>query len=221
MSSSLECLVYTDGVHHLSESLIGDSLIRDKKICLIACGSSAEKFTDAKDYDVVVGVNRIYQIQSIAKELDILYHNCSVWNLLGTFAKDLLTFNKNMIILGIPYKNEKHRSFIQCKITESNLPKKILILDNLRRDLKKIYKTDIFSGTIALIHLLQFNPAFIDIYGIDFYDSDYCYNLKHISRPDITDKPYNPYGHNMKINRDLFDDILSTSNCRINYISNK
>jgi hypothetical protein len=221
MTSFLECLVDTDGVHRLSESLIGNSLIQNKKICLIACGSSAEKFTNAKDYDVVVGVNRIYQVQSIVKELDILYHNCSVWDLLGNFIKDLLTFNKNIIILGIPYKNKKHRSFINCKITESRFPESILILENLRSDLKKKYKTDIFSGTIALIHLLQFNPASIDIYGIDFYDSDYCYHLKHIKRPDITDKPYDPQQHNMKINRDLFDNILSTSNCRINHISDK
>lgn len=206
-------------MHELTESFIGNSLIRDKKICLIACGSSAEKFTDAKYYDVVVGVNRIYQIQSIAKELDILYHNCSVWDLLGNFATDLFAFNKNMIILGVPEKKEDHPSFIKCKITESRFPEKILILDNLRSDLKKKYKTDIFSGTLALIHLLQFNPSSIDIYGIDFYDSGYCYNLKHISRTDITQKMYNPYEHNIETNKELFYNIVSSHSCKINWIN--
>ena len=159
------------------------NIYKNKKICVLGCGSSLEQYNiDYENYDVVVSFNRIYNNEKYLKHVNVIY-NCLSY-------QDRDNFDKMISIL---VEQKQIQYLILCP---NWLPKcikvdiyRILCKHNFS---KFFYSTDIvrnpaivkgvkgipLSGIAAIYHICTHDPQSIDIYGFDFYTSNYIENIK-------------------------------------------
>ena len=106
--------------------------------------------------------------------------------------------------------------------------KQISYIENLMRVNKNIifnislasmaqikYGTRIYTGINSLSYILEYQPQFVDVFGMDFYTNGYTQdtNHKHL-------KQYKRINHDTKINFKAFSDILK-QNGNVNWIIDK
>lgn len=194
-------------------------LVENKNICLIGCGKSAEMCDINFDkYDLVVGINRLYKNSFFNKRIDILYHNVSFRDNLIYSMPSILNSHANRYIILLP--STKHTSsrsdgileFVLNYFSDYNI-----VYDPFFRDKnREKYKTDLFTGVLSLMHLLEHNPKTIDIYGMDFYEHGYINSIPVLDNqePHII---FNPSIHNLSINFQIFQKLIE-NNKNINNI---
>lgn len=149
-----------------------NNLIANKKVCLLCCGSSLDSHNiDYESYDIVCGVNRIYKT-GYFKYIDILFDGCH-------YKYDPLTPQKIKLL------NHSKLKYIifsgGSKLFTSKFIKQISKLDVKfkfkSRNIVNNFKISI--GTEALFSLHEAHPSRLDVYGLDFYSSDYTKELSH------------------------------------------
>jgi len=180
--------------------------IRDKKICLLGSGDSLNNYKiEFKNYDVIVGINRIYRTD-IGQKLNVLYHNASPYDILyskNKFAEDLA--EKLKYIIFIPALRQTYRRFKEFhEFMLSNYNNKIIADLRFASLQSKKFKYKLLTGISALIHLILIEPKTIDIYGYDFYEKEYYNNLPN--------KPGKLKNHNIVENKKIFINIIKNSN---------
>lgn len=144
------------------------SLYENKKVCLLGCGSSLEnKNIYFKNYDLVVGTNRIYKTKYL-KNLNILYDTAH-------FDFDPINDKKLELINNSNIKNYFINPSYYClkfiKNTERIKIPFYICLDRAKG--KKI-----LSGLYAYYLIINSCPASLDIFGFDFYTGNYIDGLR-------------------------------------------
>lgn len=179
------------------------NFIRNKKICLIGSGASIDEYKiDYSLYDVIVGINRLYQTNLLNK-INILYHNASPYDVLDPTnekVKELANqLNYIVFIPGLSYTYRKFKKFNDfMNLQHKN---KIIVDLNLSNTYKKKFRYKLLTGISTLIHLVSMDPNKIDIFGYDFYSKEYYDGLK--------DKPGKLKNHNIEANKKIFFDIIN------------
>lgn len=183
-------------------------IYKDKKICLLGCGSSLEKYNiNFDNYDLVVGINRIH-LTEYWPYINILYYNLS--------KKD--EFNLPHLLNRI--QNSKHMKHLffcpwsssrQKKLKLRTLIRKYNIVNHtycktIVKQIPNIKKRPL-TGVAALNHILLCTTKTIDIYGFDFYQNNYINKLQYYS----AHEKYHDIGSNF----DFFKTLLETHNDKI------
>lgn len=189
-------------------------LYKDKKICLLGCGSSLEKHNiNFDDYDLVVGLNRIYMTKYF-NNIDIFYNSLSFqdWKNIRNMIQILSGNNKLKQIIFSPWGLGKRKKHILYNLLLEYNIKNYLYTNKIGRHkiLKTIDKIPII-GMSVLYHILQCGSSSIHIYGFDFYqdiNNIYIQNIKPIKYK------INKY-HNIGSNFDFFKTLLETHNDKI------
>lgn len=159
-------------------------MYKEKKVCLLGCGKSIEKYNiDFSSYDIVVGINRIYQTSFIDK-INILYNGFGDGDRHNArFMLDLLKTKNNFISL-ILLRNEEDYNLIKLIEETKFLDHKsfsylpgLLNIKYVRRPL---------TGIVALNHILKCDVGLVDIFGFDFYVNGYIEGLKEAHPKKIT-----------------------------------
>jgi len=194
--------------------------IQNKNICLLANGSSVEKHSiNFKNYDHVIGINRIYKTKYFPF-INTIYSN-------GFFDNDInhnpleqqlklyqsnISNIENFIILPINYVTFQQQFLQQVEIAISNLDSIYTYIDMyyaLNVSKKYIptarHNSDrLLSGIVCLLHILENKPRNIDIYGFDFY-----------SQGSIDQIEYAPcYGHDLSKSKNVLDHIVEKNNIK-------
>lgn len=186
-------------------------LVQNKNICLIGCGKSAEMCDiNFNKYDLVVGVNRLYKNSFFNKHIDILYHNVSIRDNLLHSIDNILNFKPNRFIVLLPsniWSNQQSRNTLKEILNNYN-EKNILYEKHFRDNNKIKYNTDLFTGVLSLMHLLEYNPKSIDMYGMDFYKYGYVDSIPVLNNQDQK-HIFNPYLHNIEINLTVFNSLIN------------
>lgn len=152
------------------------NLYKNKKICLLGCGLSLEKYKiNFNDYDLVVGANRIYKTE-YCSHINVLYYNLSKKDNCNDMLKHISLLNNIKYIVFCPWSSgPKRRMYLEqllnvYKIT-NHLYCKFIV-----RGLKGIKRRPL-TGMAALNHIIYSGASEIDIYGFDFYEEMYINNL--------------------------------------------
>jgi len=189
-------------------------IYKNKKICLLGCGSSLEKYNiNFNDYDLIVGLNRIYMTKYF-DNIDIFYNSLSFqdWKNIKNMIQILSTNNKLKQIIFSPWGLGKRKKRILYNILLKYNIQNYLYTNKIGRHitLKRIERIPI-TGMSVLYHILQCDSSSIDIYGFDFYQDPqniYIQNIKPIKYK------VNKY-HNIGSNFDFFKTLLETHNNKI------
>lgn len=187
--------------------------IKDKKICLVGSGASAERYDiNFKSYDHVVGINRIYKTKYFPF-INTIYSNGFFDNDMNHSPLDeqLLLYEEsdnifNFFILPINHVFYSGVYANSVKLLRNSFSFNIFcdIMYALNTCQKYIpnatnIKNRLYTGTIVLHHLLEHQPKSIDIYGFDFYSEG---NISGIEQAPS-------YGHNQQKNKETFHKLLT------------
>jgi len=179
-----------------------DRFYKQKKVCLLGNGGSIEKYDiDFEQYDVVIGINRIWRTK-FAPYINIYYNSMS-----STEKKNVLE-----MFLAVQ-KNENFQFFVCCPFssgpkTRKELSAKIglseldrhMYIKVIARHLGSLINKRPLTGICALYHCLLSDPQKIDVYGFDFYANKYVENLKKYKQHDRL--------HDIDANLEFFSDCI-------------
>jgi len=153
-------------------------LYRDKKICLLGSGQSAEKYNIIyKDYDLIVGINRIYHSNYI-DNINVIYYNLSTVDAknIEYMLKKINQKEQFRHIIFCPWL-AKRIQFTQQKIQETNFKKEYTFCRKIVRQIR--IKNRPLTGIAALNHIILSGAKQIEMFGFDFYQNRYINNMKH------------------------------------------
>jgi len=191
-------------------------IYKDKKVCLLGCGKSLEKYNiDFNNYDIVVGINRIYKT-SLLNKINILYYS---------FGQGDRSSIKDMFQILLNQKN--FYTFIGCPAGHRKKPPGLFSPDKGSKsksliDVKKILDEINFcnnknfyyfhsnvkikplplAGMTAVSHIINSEASFIDMFGFDFYTHGYTESLKDFH---INHKKY----HNIENNKKFLKNLIN------------
>jgi hypothetical protein len=158
-------------------------LYDNKNICLLGNGESLEKhYIDFDKYDVVVGINRIYQTK-YWKNINVLYYNVSKKdaNNLEYLLNLIMNSNNFKYIFFCPWSSgSKKRKTIENLINKYKI-KNHIYSKEMARNIKHIKKRPL-TGIAALNHILLSEIKNIDLYGFDFYKTQYINNMQKFNQ---------------------------------------
>lgn len=187
-------------------------LYLNKSICLLGCGSSLSKYDiDFSKYDVVAGINRIYQTDYM-QYINVLYYNLSSADRKNL---DSLLYKKQTLahfkyIVFCPWSSgPKRRANLEKKLQQY-----LIDIDNhvyskgIVRKLKEINLRPL-SGVAAVNHMLFSGAAKIDLFGFDFYGNNYIDMIQKI-------KMHDKY-HDIESNKQFLLELIQKNPNKINW----
>jgi hypothetical protein len=154
------------------------NLYQDKKICLIGNGDSSTKYNINYDnYDLIVGINRIYQTSYWSK-INVIYYNLSQkdsHNIEYLFSLIKQSNNFKYLIFCPWCSGPGRRKKLEDLLNKYQINDHIYA-KGIVRQIPEIKKRPL-TGIAALNHILLSDPQLIDLYGFDFYQNSYINNL--------------------------------------------
>lgn len=211
-------LPYHNNRYYPSAELMLTSIIKNKKICLLCTGGSLDLVNiECHKYDLVCGVNRIYKTK-YAKHIDIFFHGCQNVDRAELSFPKIFSENEQAKIILIPIATllgNEHIKQISYIENLMRVNKNIIFNISLASMAQIKYGTRIYTGINSLSYILEYQPQFVDVFGMDFYTNGYTQdtNHKHL-------KQYKRINHDTKINFKAFSDILK-QNGNVNWIIDK
>lgn len=161
-----------------------EHLYLNKSVCLLGCGSSLSKHDiDFSEYDVVAGINRIYQTNYM-QHINVLYYNLSSAdnkNLDSMLYKKTQAHHFKYIVFCPWSSGPQRRESLQKKLqkyqidTDSHVYSKGIV-----RKLTQINRRPL-TGVAAVNHILLSGASKIDVFGFDFYTNQYVNQLKRFN----------------------------------------
>lgn len=185
-------------------------LYQNKKICLLGGGSSTTKFfIDFDSYDLVVGMNRVYKTNYI-NHINVLYHGLGLRDWKNVYSMvDIINNCDNL------------QYFIACPWFKKRIKKTKLILDSsnffenkkficCRNVVRKCFvgKKRPLTGVAILNHIILSGAEKIDVYGFDFYTSNYIGDLKNFSPQKY---------HDLDANKEFLQNLILKHPNKINW----
>jgi hypothetical protein len=184
---------------------------KDRKVALIGSGSYSHDLIDFSIYDIVVGVNQIYKT-NILDKIDIIYHGLSVKD--PEFIEllpDISNYKKVVFIPKIVKSNNTRISELLYEFKYKNY--KFYWEPDIRRDSEDRMKTNPLSGIVALEHIIEQEPLYLDLYGFNFYNDSYIEGMSILdNHPSVVRDV-----HDLEKNKNYFIEILN-KNKKINWI---
>jgi hypothetical protein len=184
---------------------------KDRKIALIGSGNYSHDLIDFSIYDIVVGVNQIYKT-NILDKIDIIYHGLSVKD--PEFIEllpDISNYKKVIFIPRIVKSNNTRISELLYEFKYKNY--KFYWEPDIRRDSEDRMQTNPLSGIVALEHIIEQEPLYLDLYGFNFYTDSYIEGMSILdNHPSVINNI-----HDLNKNKSYFIEILN-KNKKINWI---
>jgi len=191
-----------------------NQIYNDKKICIIANGSSTINYNiDYDSYDIVVGINRIYHTP-IFDKINVLYSVLGIkdWHNIEYMIELLYAKNNFHYLVACPWYLKYDKKLLLYQLIKNyNLKNKFLYSNSVVRDLTNkgghtgSFKKRPLSGIAVLNHILSFRPKEISIFGYDFYEKENVYNLPQYDR--MTAK-----NHDIEENRIYLEKLVCENN---------
>lgn len=179
-----------------------ENMYHNKKICILGAGKSIEKHNIIfSNYDIVVGINRLYKTNFI-KNINILYHNLSIveWPYLHSMITTLKE-NKNFKeAIFCPWYHKKEKKIYLYNLLDHYRFTNYVYNNTISKSLPEIKKRPL-TGISALNHIILSKGEHIDLYGFDFYQEPYTQQLNKF-------KQHFAY-HNIPSNKAFFLQLLS------------
>lgn len=179
----------------------------NKRICLLGSGASLNKYdSNFNDYDVVVGINRIYRTKYFSY-LDVFYNCLSFqdWDNLEFMISCISQNSKIKETIFVPWRlnrAEKVLLYELCNLYNINYIYTNTITRNIFVTIPEFKKTPL-TGVAVLNHILMCSPSSIDLYGFDFYNCGYIENIDYYE-----DYDSNRF-HDIESNTFFFSKLLS------------
>jgi len=153
-------------------------LYKDKRICLLGSGMSLStnnrKYTD---YDLVVGINRLYHTEYL-DVLNVLYYNLSSVDQNNLdYMLETMNNKKNIkYLIFCPWCNKAIQK-TRKKIAQLKFNKEYVFCQKIVRQVR--IKQRPLTGIAALNHIVLSGAKSVNVYGFDFYQKEYVCNMKH------------------------------------------
>jgi hypothetical protein len=184
---------------------------KDRKIALIGSGNYSHDLIDFSIYDIVVGVNQIYKT-NILDKIDIIYHGLSVKDTdFIELLPNISNYKKVIFIPRIVKSNNTRISELLYEFKYKNY--KFYWEPDIRRDSEDRMQTNPLSGIVALEHIIEQEPLYLDLYGFNFYTDSYIEGMSILdNHPSVINNI-----HDLEKNKSYFIEILN-KNKKINWI---
>ena len=184
-------------------------LYQNKRICLLGNASSLTNFNiNFNNYDIVVGINRIYQTKYI-DNIHILYNALSKkdWNNTTIMTSILKSKPQFKCFIACPW-GAKRTSQIKNILSQCNFydTKQFLFCRNIVRQVEVPKRP--LTGIAALNHILLSGGNNVDLFGFDFYKTKYIDNL-----PVFDHRKY----HDIEANKEFLINTINNPNNKITW----
>jgi len=152
-----------------------DEFYKDKKVCIIGSGNSSNKHDiDFLSYDVIVGINRIYQTK-YGPYINVYYNSMSKkeYSHFPDMLEKISGSNNFKYFYCAPWSSgPQTRKFMASLFYFANVENYTYNKRLARAVGRRVNKRPL-TGISALYHVLLSQPTKVDLYGYDFYNEKY------------------------------------------------